>query len=532
VSNSEKYNLLANVWQKFVTKGEIDTSLSPEVIKSWLRCKNHLLNPLAKAPLDKLEQYRINERLEKYHALLEVSIPIMEDLYLSIKGSGFSVILTDNEGYILKVIGDPCFLQHSNKVHLSEGVNWHERVKGTNAIALALEERRPITIFAHEHFHQENHFLTCSAAPIFDSNYNLIGVLDISGNFQQAHPHNLGLALAAAKAIQHRLLMRENNTLKEPASHLHSAKYNFDYIIGESQKIKDAIRLAKKAAQSDSVVLLQGESGTGKELFAHAIHNYSRRKNGPFIALNCGAIPDTLMESELFGYEAGAFTGAKSQGQIGKFELANSGTLFLDEISELPLESQTSLLRVLQDHTITRIGGNKAIPIDVRIIAATNKDLFAEIQKDRFRLDLFYRINVISIDIPPLRERLEDIEILTHHYLTKLGSKLHNSFVKVSPEVKQIFYQYKWPGNIRELINVLERALHLLEEDLILPQHLPLQLKNAQDFSKNEFLWENAEVKLIKSALIQTGNNISKAAELLGIGRATLYRKMGKYKIR
>jgi transcriptional regulator of acetoin/glycerol metabolism len=531
MTNLEKYTKVANAWQKFVTEGEIDNSLAPEVIRSWLRCKNNL-NPLEKAPLDKLEQPRIRERQEKYQILLEVAIPIMEDLYLSIKGSGFSVILTDNEGYILKVIGDPHFLQHSNKVHLSEGVNWHEKVKGTNAIALALHEQRPITIFAQEHFHQENHFLTCSAAPIFDNFFNLIGILDISGNFQAAHPHNLGLALAAAKAIQSKLIMKNTKTSKNSPAYYHSARYNFDYIIGESQKIKEAIKLAKKAAQTDSTVLLQGESGTGKELFAHAVHNHSHRKYGPFVALNCAALPETLIESELFGYEGGAFTGAKAQGQIGKFELAHGGTLFLDEISELPLESQASLLRVLQEHSFVRIGGTKPIPIDVRIIAATNKDLHEEIKKGKFRLDLFYRINVISIDIPPLRERPEDIEILTSHYLGKIGSKLHRSLVKVSPEVKQIFHNYWWPGNIRELINVLERALLLVDEDLILPEHLPVQIKNINSWDNQSLLIENAEANLIKSALAQSGNNISRAAELLGIGRATLYRKLEKYNIR
>lgn len=529
MTNSAKYTHLANAWQKFINQGEIDKVLTPEVVKSWLRCKNNL-NPLGKAHLDKLEQHQINELLEKYHPLLEVAIPIMEELYLSIKGSGFSVILSDSEGYILKVIGDSCFLQCSNKVHLSEGVNWHEKVKGTNAIALVLEEQRPITIFAHEHFHQENHFLTCSAAPIFDSNNNLIGILDISGNFKKAHPHNLGLALAAAKAIQNKLIIKDTKKNKDLPSHFYYAKYNFDCIIGESGKIKDAIKLAKRAAQSDSIVLLQGESGTGKELFAHAVHNQSLRKNRPFIPLNCGAIPETLIESEFFGYEAGAFTGAKTQGQIGKFELANDGTLFLDEISELPLESQATLLRVLQDHTINRIGGAKPIPIDVRIIAATNKNLLEEIKKGKFRLDLFYRINVINIDIPPLRERPGDIEILTQHFLSRLGNKLNHSFVKISPEVHQIFYQYRWPGNIRELINVLERALHLIDDNLILPQHLPQQLKNLP-LTDNPLLLENVEERLINSALIETGNNISKTAEILGISRATLYRKLEKYQI-
>ncbi|MGI6225069.1 MAG: sigma-54-dependent Fis family transcriptional regulator [Peptococcales bacterium] len=528
MTNPAKYARLANAWQKFITNGEIDKSLAPEVVNSWLRCKDNL-NPLQKAPLDKLEQHRINELLDKYQLLLHVAIPIMEDLYLSIKGSGFSVILTNNEGYILKVIGDPSFLKRSNKVYLSEGVNWHEDVKGTNAIAIALEEQKPVTIFAHEHFFQENHFLTCSAAPIFDANNNLIGILDISGNFEKAHPHNLGLALAAAKAIQNKLVIKNIKTKKDFAVS-HHAKYDFDFIIGRSQKILDAIKLAKRAAQSDSIVLLQGESGTGKELFAHAIHNQSLRKENPFIPLNCGAIPETLIESEFFGYEPGAFTGAKAQGQIGKFELANNGTLFLDEISELPIESQTTLLRVLQDHTITRIGGIKPVPIDVRIITATNKNLQEEIQKGKFRLDLFYRINVINIDIPPLRERPEDIDILTHYYLSKLGNKFHHSFVKVSPEVRDIFLHYQWPGNVRELINILERALHLIDEDLILPEHLPQQLKNVQN--SKSLLLENVEERLIRSALLETGNNISQAAELLGIGRATLYRKLEKYQVK
>lgn len=315
-------------------------------------------------------------------------------------------------------------------------------------------------------------------------------------------------------------------------SFYYTAKYNFDHIVGESPKIKDSIQLAKRAAQSMSLVLLEGESGTGKELFAQAIHNHSNRNEGPFIAINCGALPKTLIESELFGYEAGAFTGAKTQGQPGKFELANGGTLFLDEIGELPLDSQTSLLRVLQDYTITRIGALKSLPIDVRIIAATNKNLQEEVQKGTFRLDLFYRINVIDIHIPPLRERPEDVEVLAQHYLLKLATKLGYPVLRLSPEVKQIFYEYTWPGNVRELINVLERAFHLIEKEVILPEHLPQQLKNIIEFEGNRFLLENAEESLIKSALIQTENNISQAAVLLGIGRATLYRKIGKYNIR
>jgi len=267
MTNNDKIDQIAKAWYKFIENGELDNSIAPEITRSWLRCKQSL-NPLEKAPLDKLEHNKIKQLQEKNLKLLEAATPIMEDLYLSIKGSGFSVILTDNQGFILKVIGDPNFLESSHKVHLSEGVNWNEKIKGTNAIGLALYEQQPVTIFAHEHFHQENHFLTCSAAPIYDEINNLIGMLDISGYYQAAHPHNLGLALAAAKAIQNKLILKGNKNTDKKLISYYSAKYTFEYIIGESNEIKQAIKLAKKAAQSDSTVLLQGESGTGKELFA------------------------------------------------------------------------------------------------------------------------------------------------------------------------------------------------------------------------------------------------------------------------
>ncbi|MCR4440715.1 MAG: sigma-54-dependent Fis family transcriptional regulator [Peptococcaceae bacterium] len=528
MGSNEKHLIVEKAWKKFIRTGEVGSEIAPEIVKSWMRCQEKH-SPLKRAPLDKLEQARYKERLEKNRLFVDAALPIMEDLFQTIKGSGFSVILTDSEGYILKRIGDAGFVDRADRVQLSEGVNWHENFKGTNAIGVALQEQCPITVYAAEHFHRENHFLTCSAAPVFDEDYNLLGILDISGNFERAHPHNLGLALAAAKAIQNRYLLVKKGRAGAVTPHTYSARYDFSYILGNNYKIREAIKLAKRAAQSDSTVLLQGESGTGKELFAQAIHNYSSRKDGPFVALNCGAIPETLLESEIFGYEPGAFTGAKAKGQEGKIEAADGGTLFLDEIGELPLDSQTALLRVLQDGCLTRLGGSRTRSVNIRVIAATNKDLYEKVKKGSFRLDLYYRINVISIEIPPLRERTDDIELLTEHYLGKLGHRFKRTAVKVSPEVKKIFLSYQWPGNIRELINVLERAMHISDDDLILPEHLPRQVKSSFLVVDSLPPMEEAEINLIKWALAETGNNIKKASGLLGISRATLYRKLVKY---
>jgi PAS domain S-box-containing protein len=316
-----------------------------------------------------------------------------------------------------------------------------------------------------------------------------------------------------------------------------NARFGFDDILGESQKIKEAIRLAKLAAANTTTVLLMGESGTGKEMFAQAIHNFSSRRDGSFVFLNCGAIPRELVASELFGYVEGAFTGAKRGGHPGKFELADGGTIFLDEIGDMPLDAQAHLLRVLETKQITRIGGNKVIPVDVRVIAATHKDLEAEVRAGNFRQDLFFRLNVMPIKIPPLRERKEDIPILIAHFKEKLGEHMGKAVSTIDRKFLRAMMHYSWPGNVRELQNVLQQAINLADGDVLTEEHLPDSIRNSGTPFLNNMLGdeplslEEVEKREIVRTLQIFNGNITKTAESLGIGRNTLYRKMKKYGI-
>lgn len=329
----------------------------------------------------------------------------------------------------------------------------------------------------------------------------------------------------------------------------HYTNFEFGDIIGNSAKLLEAVRIASLAATSFSNVLLQGESGTGKELFAQAIHHHSERSDGPFIAVNCGAIPRELISSELFGYEEGAFTGAKRGGRPGKFELAAGGTLFLDEIADMPLEQQVALLRVLQEKKLVRIGGERVIPADVRVICATNKTLLKEVEKGAFRQDLYYRLNVISITVPPLRERGDDIVVLFQHIINKIGKERGHKY-SVDEKVLDCLRRYIWPGNVRELYNVAERAVSLSEEQTILLRHLPPEIYDPQDpvdkfdtqpFSQDIAMdsvkqqrilaMEQTEQAEIAAYLNQYGGNISRVAKKLGVARTTVYRKIQRYGI-
>ncbi len=322
-------------------------------------------------------------------------------------------------------------------------------------------------------------------------------------------------------------------------------KIQFKNIIGKSRAILEAINKSKIAASTDSTVLIQGASGTGKELFARSIHNEGLRKDGPFVAINCGSIPETLIESELFGYERGAFTGASSTGKKGKIELAHNGTLFLDEVGELPLYAQTKLLRVLQERTIDRIGGTKPVYVNIRVIAATNKDLKKLVDEGKFRLDLFYRLNVIPIKLPDLKDREDDVLLCADHILDKLCYRMNVEKKELSEEVKLAFKQYHWPGNIRELENVLEYGVCFSKDKYIkledLPEYfleefiktgsnikvLPTNRESSLEDLKLEF-----EKKIIEQMLDKYGNTVEgkrKVAEKLNIGLTTLYRKINDY---
>ena len=321
------------------------------------------------------------------------------------------------------------------------------------------------------------------------------------------------------------------------------ARLHFDDIVGNDIKLRSAIEIASTAAETSANVLILGESGTGKDVFAQAIHNGSARRNGPFVAVNCGAIPRELISSTLFGYEEGAFTGAKKGGNLGKFELADGGTIFLDEIGEIPLDIQTVLLRVLETKRFTRVGGKSIISVDVHVIAATNRDLAQEVRAMHFRQDLYFRLDVLSIRLPPLRERRGDIIPLVNHFLAQMNLRYRKNVRSFSPEAQKILLQYPWPGNIRELQNIVERAVVLEKDDEISASALghlmnvsaPTPSKAIPSYTESSSLFIPSLADEREKLLQLLNNcrwNISKAARQLGVARSTLYRKMEHYRLK
>ncbi|SMC48796.1 sigma-54 interaction domain-containing protein [Papillibacter cinnamivorans] len=329
---------------------------------------------------------------------------------------------------------------------------------------------------------------------------------------------------------------KELEDYKEEILQQYSARYLFSDIIGNDKEILEAKKLARKAALTDSNVLLIGESGTGKEIFAHSIHRSSNRVYGRFVKVNCAAIPSDLLESELFGYERGAFTGAKKEGKMGKFELADGGTIFLDEIGEMPLHMQVKLLRVLQEREVEPVGSILPKNIDIRIIAATNQNLEAMVREKKFREDLYYRLNVVTIRIPPLRERKDDIPLLALFLVSKIARKLNKPACKISERALDHMKNCQWEGNVRQLENVIERALNIMEEgeNVLLPKHLPREItgnKKEKDVLCLKDALDKAERNAIFSAMDACGGNKIRTAKLLGISRNTLYEKLNKHKI-
>ncbi|MDD2318446.1 MAG: sigma-54-dependent Fis family transcriptional regulator [Geobacteraceae bacterium] len=642
-------HLIEEAWNRYIANDVLDVhKLRPEVAHSWQRCRNFKVDPYEQQNFDS-KGSELKDVLQASQHLIKIARPFIHNLYGFVKGSGFQVVLADKEGLIVEAIGDPEIIKKTKQIQLCPGGNWSEAVKGTNAIGTAIFEKKPIQIFAREHFCQPHHFLTCSASPVYDPEGQMVGVLDITGDYKAFNPHTLSMVVAAVSAIENQLRLHKttsklyvsykfSNTLletisdgviavdtngvitqlnsyggkilgadpkfsigkhiatvlKKPAAILQvlstgveyrdhelfnedtgkkvnqsvsplrddtgrtigvlgilrehkerqagrrngslTAKYVLDDIIGDSESVLVAKKWARIAAGSPSTVLLTGESGTGKELFAQAIHNGSSRKERPFIAINCAALPDTLIESELFGYEEGSFTGSKKGGQAGKFELANGGTIFLDEIGDIPLYTQVKLLRVIQEKKISRIGSSGEINVDIRIVAATHKDLKEEVQKGNFRKDLYYRLNVITINIASLRERMDDLSLLAKHFVQKLSLKLDKKNITVTDDFLDKLKTYSWPGNIRELENAIERALNILTDHGVLVPDL-LHFDSPVPAKIGERITEVKSLKDIeKDAIVQALNiykgNILKVSAKLGVGRNTLYRKIKEYDIK
>lgn len=341
------------------------------------------------------------------------------------------------------------------------------------------------------------------------------------------------LSLVVRKALSDTDLYAEHERLKEEVQQL-KARNRYDRIIGKSQKMVELMDTVSQVAPTKASVLITGESGVGKELVADAIHELSNRSKGPFIKVHCAALTASLLESELFGHEKGSFTGAVKE-KKGRFELADGGTIFLDEIGEIDAQTQVKLLRVLQERQFERVGGEKSITVDVRIVCATNRDLPKEIEKGNFREDLYYRLNVVHLDVPPLRERKDDIPLLMTSFLQQFNSENGRSIEAFSNQAKRALLGYEWPGNIRELRNCIESAVVLARTSIIEVEDLPVHIGKAQNASRVSLevgiTLAEAEKQLIISTLASCAGNKTKAAEVLGIGRKTLHRKLQEYHI-
>lgn len=429
---------------------------------------------------------------------------------LSVKNQYMAALLEAGNKGIITIDSNNCIVQANKKAglmfDLSDsciGKPLSKVIKMSNNLKKTLETQQPLS-----YREMKTHKLTCfvSLDPVINNNEIVGAIISFT---EKDEVIKVAVEMTALEA-----------------------SFTFKSIIGTSKNISTAKRIAKIAAQNDAPVLILGETGSGKELFAQAIHNSSSRYNKPFLAINCGAIPKELLESELFGYEEGAFTGALKGGRAGKLELANTGTLFLDEIGDMPFEMQVKLLRVLQSGEVQRIGGSKTTKIDIRIISATNKNIQEEIQLNHFRSDLYYRISTLSLTIPPLRERRADIPLLIDYFMKRHGYSSIDE--DLCPQARTQLINYDWPGNVRQLESSIERAFYLSHGRKLKLSHFELlnEKTNAEQ-EKTPVIQslEATERNAIEKALQFCGYNLSHCAVLLGIGRTTLYRKMEKYRI-
>ena len=440
--------------------------------------------------------------INNYNSVLEISKKHIETIFDSISSG---IITSDLSGNITSINKQVIRLFGYSEYEIRKIKTW-DLIEGWNEVINKLSARET---FVDEdicvHARSNKLQFTLTAYPIYDKQKNIKEIIHVL--YEAKKGRKLAGRILSGRAI-----------------------YTFDKIIGNNEKFIRTIEYAKKIADSKSTVLITGESGTGKEVFSQSIHNYSIRKEEPFIAINCGAIPRTLIESELFGYEGGAFTDAKKGGNAGKFELADGGTIFLDEIGEMPLDMQIKLLRVIEEEIINRVGSSNQIPVNVRIIAATSKDLRKEAEKGNFRSDLYYRLNVLPVYLSPLRERKGDIPLLVAYYMNRTSKKLNKRSVHISEEYMKYLQDYDWPGNIRELENVIEL---IVNTESIRTNLWDKEYDEHSNIVKpySMISLKQIEKQHITSVIKEVKGNITLAAKILDIGRNTLYRKIEEYKI-
>lgn len=650
MKREDKLNLIHKEWRNFISGMSFsnDGILPKVILDSWHRCRSNNVNAyLTKVPLI-LSDLQIKELLANNRELIEVSVPVMKNLYSFVEGSGFVVGMFDRNGYLLHFVGDEDVREDVKRGNFYVGSCWSEEIAGTNGVGTVIHEDKPLQVYASEHYCIVSQKWSCSGAPIHDSEGKLIGVIDMVGPHQKTNAHTLGMVVASAYAIENEFrlgkllseykiaesfqrtvissfpeiimtidnkgllsmlnknaqkafgmdggslgkriedfctpenkgflnLINTNGSVIDAEVRIYcdkgqrdytiscypimsddtmtgkiitlneikrarslvtkmigaKAKLSFEDIIGTSPEFKNTVKLARIASRNKSNVILLGESGTGKDIFAQAIHNDSDRSNGPYVAINCAAIPRDLIMSELFGYYEGAFTGSKKGGNQGKFELADGGTIFLDEIGETPLEMQAALLRVIEDKSIIRIGGSKVTTVDVRIITATNKNLKEEVQKGKFREDLYYRLNVFSIWLLPLRKRKDDIPALVDSFTRKFSESMHKKIERIHQDVMEAFVNYNWPGNVRELQNVLERMINIAPGAELTVDLLPSEIIHSQSEGEDNISVRHKFVEGHESLDKLLDSNLPKKeiAKRLGISRSTLYRKLDERKL-
>ncbi len=642
---------------------EIDLPLADLILTSWRRCAtNDALDPLRTRKPDVIESTALRELHERFQGFLRLAEPEIINLHSSLSGSGFALILTNNQGVILHHLTSDNMQSQFREAGLWLGADWGESQVGTNGIGTCIAEDRPLTVHKDEHFLTQNIHLTCSAAPIHDPHGNLLAVLDISGCSNQdsnaaqvlaralvanssrsienqfflhelrnqrvlrftQNGQQTGLSSEGMMAIdeQNRILAanrgaldllglddRQNllgqelnyvldqdldtlmlyadkgdhrmHALRDQRSgdqffgYLHNHKEtpkrrgnglsikpskltqeecrgelcSLSALAGDDPRMQEAARRAQRVMNKSIPILLQGETGTGKELFTHAIHRASERKDKPFVALNCASIPESLIESELFGYRQGAFTGARKEGRRGKFIESDGGTLFLDEIGDMPLTMQSRLLRVLETQEVVPLGGDKVVTIDLHIVTATHRDLRQLVREGSFREDLYYRLNGITLALPPLRER-QDLNEIIHKVLEAENDT--SSELKIAKDAMDALLDYQWPGNLRQLRYVVRTAIALCENGVLqiddfdiehdispsadgrVLSREPDDLFDAKDDDLEEDEdnpLQEAERQVILSSLSTNGWNITRTAQALDMSRNTLYRKMKKHGI-
>ncbi len=559
-ANTDNLSQADPVARDYIRKGR-ERGFNSRIIESWQRCSRAGLNPFDRNTPSPIESSHFRRRMEQRLEIVELFrfytrrfIGILEQL-------GACSFVCDNDGYILSRVGYGKTVSFFDNVSLAEGSCCGEAVIGTNAPGLALITREPVVVTADEHYSQTYHPAFCVASPILDENRNLLGCIDITKFFdhfisEDVKKHLLSLAFSLSDMIRNEVFLGrviKSSSLAYPLPSVpaepraprngvetrEEPTVTFSSIIGRSPLLAAAIRTAKTYGRKEGNVLLLGETGTGKELFARSIHADGPRARGPFVAVNCAAIPVDLAESELFGYERGAFTGAKAEGHPGKFEMAHRGTIFLDEINSMSLPVQAKILRVVETKRVTRINGKREIPVDVRVIAASNGDLAGEVSRGTFRKDLYFRLNVLPLRVPPLREMKEDIPPLLEGFIDACAAEHESSPKRASGDAMRRILAYEWPGNVRELKNCAEYFCYTVEGDEILVRHLPPEIASAAAPPGREPERAPEEPRdfgaVERTFLVDTMRRCNgspvEAARILGISRSTLYRKLKKHGI-